>query len=151
MPFTRYRRTFEPEELALLQKVFDRVSKQRGISSKDTQKANKLAAELVLIFSQGVRTEPALLQGLAPCDDRPPMLVTIKCVGDDLFSVDWAAGPDAITIRVPVPRSEGMRIYGDAEREGIACKKAQDMALNFAESLIGEKCVSVPAEEMTDA
>ena len=75
-----------------------------------------------------------------------PMVVTIRRVGDDLFSVDWAANGNAVAVRVTVPRSEGLRIYTDAEREEIACKKAQTLALDFAEALVGEKCISVPTK-----
>jgi hypothetical protein len=135
---------FEPADLALLRRVFNRISKQRGILPRDTQKSDKLAAEIVLIFSQGVRTEEALLRALAQCGSPTPMLITIRRISDDLFSVDWATEKDAITVRVAVPRSKGRQIYTEAEREDIACKKAQNLALNFAESLVGEKCISVP-------
>jgi hypothetical protein len=145
MPLSRYSGTFEPEDLEFLQRVFDKVAKQRGLSPDDTEKAEKLAAEIVLLFSQGAVCEADLMRGLARCGDRPPMLVTIRRIGDGLFSVDWTMQSDAVTIRVLVPRSEGLRIYSDTEQESIACKKAQDIALNFAESLVGEKCVSMPA------
>jgi hypothetical protein len=143
MPLKPYSGMFEPEDLTLLKRVFDRVSKKWGLSPNDTQKADKLAAEIVLLFSQGVRTEAALLQGLAQCS-APSMSITIRRISDDLFSVDWATEQNAISVRVAVPRSQGTRIYTDAEREEIACKAAQDLALNFAESLIGEKCISIP-------
>ena len=145
MPLSRYSGMFEPDDLELLQRVFDEVLIERGIADKDAEKAVVLAAEIVLLFSQGARDEATLLRGLAKVGERSAMTVTIKRLGDDLFSVDWATNLDAVTIRVAVPRSEGSRIYGDAEREEIACKKAQNLALDFAEALVGEKCVSVPS------
>ena len=75
------------------------------------------------------------------------MIVTIKRLNDELFSVDWATNRDAVTIHVAVPRTEGQRIYTNAEQEELACKKAQDLALDFAESLVGEKCVSIPSAQ----
>jgi hypothetical protein len=82
MPLSRYSGTFEPEDLEFLQRVFDKVAKQRGLSSDDTEKAEKLAAEIVLLFSQGAVREADLMRGLAQCGDRPPMLVTIRRIGD---------------------------------------------------------------------
>jgi hypothetical protein len=144
MPLGSYSGTFEPNDLALLQRVFDRITKQRGIPARDSQKSDKLAAEIVLLFSQGARTEEAHLQAIARCGSAPSMLVTIRRISDELFSVDWTTEKDVISIRVAVPQSKGPHIYTEAEREEIACKKAQNLALNFAESLVGEKCISVP-------
>jgi hypothetical protein len=103
MPLSRYSGTFEPEDLEFLQRVFDKVAKQRGLSPDDTEKAEKLAAEIVLLFSQGAVCEADLMRGLARCGDRPPMLVTIRRIGDGLFSVDWTMQSDAVTIRVWCP------------------------------------------------
>ena len=93
----------------------------------------------------GVSDAGALLPSLSKCGNRLPMIVTIRRVADDLFSVDWAAKGRDVSVRVTVPRSEGLRIYTDAEREEIACKEAQTLALDFAGALVGEKCISVPA------
>ena len=145
MSLSSYKETFEPEALELLQRVFDQAAKHRGVSEVDCAKGETLAAEIVLLFSQGIVSEAALLQCLTKCRNPSPMLVTIRRIGDGLFSVDWAMQSDAVTVRVSVPRSQGSRIYSDTEQEDIACKRAQDMALNFAESLVGEKCVSMAA------
>ena len=145
MALSYYSGTFEPADLALLQRVFDRAKTLRGFTEKDSEKAEVLAAEIVLLFNQGVKDEAALLRSLGKCGNRVPMIVTIRRVGDDLFSVDWATNGDAVSVRVAVPRSEGSRIYSDAEREDMACKKAQNFALDFVEALVGEKCISIPS------
>ena len=145
MGLSQYSGTFEPDDLAMLQKVFDRVKEQRGLCESDAEKAEVLAAEMILLFNLGVTDEDALLHSLSKCGNRLPMIVTIRRVGDDLFSVDWAAKGRDVSVRVTVPRSEGLRIYTDAEREEIACKEAQTLALDFAGALVGEKCISVPA------
>ena len=71
------------------------------------------------------------------------MTATIRHVGDNVFVVEQKTDWHAVTVRVIVPRRDGRRIYSDEEREDIACKKAQLLALDFAESLLGEKCVSM--------
>src|SRR6187402_3559305 len=105
MTLSQYSGAFEPDDLAMLQRVFDRVKEQRGLCESDAEKAEVLAAEMILLFNLGVTDEDALLHSLSKCGNRLPMIVTIRRVGDDLFSVDWAAKGRDVSVRVTVPRS----------------------------------------------
>ena len=54
---------------------------------------------------------------------------------DDLYLVELVTSPDVLSAVVSSPRREGMRIFTDVEREVIARRKAQELALEFAEAI----------------
>ena len=54
---------------------------------------------------------------------------------DDLYLVELVTAPDVLSALVSSPKREGMRIFSDLEREVIARRKAQELALEFAEAI----------------
>jgi len=59
--------TFEPSELAFLQRFFDGMCAERGVAGGSVA-ANNLAAHIIQLYQQGVRDEKDLqvqLEGLA--------------------------------------------------------------------------------------
>ncbi|MDQ6436618.1 RNA-binding protein [Mesorhizobium sp. LHD-90] len=65
MPFTRYFGVFNPDELAILQKAFDRLCIERLLSQKDMEQREALAAEVVRVFQQGATVEAEIWQELS--------------------------------------------------------------------------------------
>jgi hypothetical protein len=60
--------TFEPNELAFLQRFFDGVCVERGLAGESLAATN-LAAQIIQLYQQGARDEKDLqiqLDGLAP-------------------------------------------------------------------------------------
>jgi hypothetical protein len=62
MPFSRFADTFEPEELAILQRVFNRIVAEHGIVPKSPE-GEALAAEIVRLRVIGLQ-EQSLLRRL---------------------------------------------------------------------------------------
>ncbi|RWB72950.1 MAG: hypothetical protein EOQ50_18455 [Mesorhizobium sp.] len=58
----RYSGVFEPEDLDLLQRVFDQLCKERGIAQTNSEQREALASDIVSAFQNGVADEAALLQ-----------------------------------------------------------------------------------------
>lgn len=50
----------EPEELTILQEVFDKICERRGIR-KNTEAAERAAADLIDLYQHGIRNERQLL------------------------------------------------------------------------------------------
>ena len=50
---------FEPEDLGILQRIFDQACKARGYA-RDSAEAGALAAEIVSLFGNGIVNEGAL-------------------------------------------------------------------------------------------
>jgi hypothetical protein len=55
MPLSRYSGIFEPDDLALLQRVFDRLCKERRLARKDREQREALAAEIIGQFDNGTK------------------------------------------------------------------------------------------------
>jgi hypothetical protein len=64
MPPSRYSGMHYPIDLALLERVFDQVSKARGLA-RGSPEAQALAAELVRLNQQGLVEEEDLLRALS--------------------------------------------------------------------------------------
>ena len=65
MPLRRYSGVFDPADLALLQKVFDRLCRERRLALKDKEQRATLAQEVVSVFERGVVDEAELIQVLS--------------------------------------------------------------------------------------
>jgi len=65
--------------------------------------------------------------------------LTVRTLEDDSFIIEMADGLGSIAIQVSVPKTHNDRSYSNAERERMARRKAQELALNIAESLIGDR------------
>ena len=63
---------------------------------------------------------------------------TMRRVDADSYVIEMADELGSIVVHVPVPRSHRDRIYTEAERLNLARLTAQEIALNFAESLLGD-------------
>jgi hypothetical protein len=55
MPLSRYSGVFEPDDLALLQRVFDWLCKERRLARKDREQREALAAEIIGQFDNGTK------------------------------------------------------------------------------------------------
>lgn len=56
--------TFEPSELAFLQRLFDGICAEHGVAGGSVA-ANNLAAQIIQLYQQGVRDEKGLQHQLA--------------------------------------------------------------------------------------
>jgi hypothetical protein len=67
MPLSRYggRFGFGPDDMALMQRVFDAVCKERGLTKEDVELREALAANIVLLFNRGLVNEAELLRALS--------------------------------------------------------------------------------------
>ena len=65
MPLSRYRGVFEPADLQLLQRVFDRLCNERRLAQKDREQRAALAEEIVSVFQNGIMDERDLLRSLS--------------------------------------------------------------------------------------
>ncbi|OWK21305.1 RNA-binding protein [Mesorhizobium amorphae] len=65
MPLRRYSGVFEPADLDLLQRVFDRLCDERRLAQKDKEQREDLAEEIVSAFRNGIVDEADLLQALS--------------------------------------------------------------------------------------
>jgi len=57
-----YSETFYPSDVEVLQNVYDRVCKERGLSPEDTTETEYLAAEIVRLRMLGIVNEDELFQ-----------------------------------------------------------------------------------------
>jgi hypothetical protein len=72
-------------------------------------------------------------------------LINVSKIGSDSYVVDMTIGTDSISVRVSVPKSEGARIFSDAERERAAYRKAQEIALDLPKRLqINKRTSTMP-------
>jgi hypothetical protein len=67
------------------------------------------------------------------CEEDVSIITTRR--QDDLYLVQLLSATGNISALVGSPRSEGRRIFSDAEREVIARRKAQELALEFADAI----------------
>lgn len=54
-----------PADLAMLQRVFDRLCMERRLAKKDREQREHLAAELFQVYDDGTREESDLLRALS--------------------------------------------------------------------------------------
>ncbi|MFI0847771.1 RNA-binding protein [Mesorhizobium sp. IMUNJ 23232] len=65
MPFTRRFGAFNPAELEIIQKVFDRLCDERRLAQNDIDQREELAAEVIHVFQQGRTAEADLWRSLS--------------------------------------------------------------------------------------
>ncbi len=65
MPLSHYRGIFEPADLDALQRVFDKLCKERFLAQKDKEQRDRLARELIGVFQNGVVDEADLWRALS--------------------------------------------------------------------------------------
>ncbi|GLS28440.1 hypothetical protein SAMN04488498_1521 [Mesorhizobium albiziae] len=53
MPFTKYSSIFTPDDLEILQKVFDKLCTERRLALKDGDQRERLALEVMDAFQNG--------------------------------------------------------------------------------------------------
>ncbi|MDG4897749.1 RNA-binding protein [Mesorhizobium sp. WSM4976] len=70
MPLSRYAGTYDPAELQLIQRVFDLLCAQRGLTVREKERREDLAADILRVFNDGTRTEADLLRTLSRQADR---------------------------------------------------------------------------------
>ena len=64
--------------------------------------------------------------------------LAVRKVEADSYVIEMTDELGSIVVQVSVPRSHGDRIYTRAEREKLARLAAEEIALNFAESLLDD-------------
>lgn len=62
MPLQRYRGMFEPDDLELIQRVFDQLCSERALKLSDQERREALAWEVVITFQNGAADEADLLR-----------------------------------------------------------------------------------------
>ncbi|TIT77884.1 MAG: hypothetical protein E5W57_13370 [Mesorhizobium sp.] len=65
MSLCRYSGVYEPADLAMLQRVFDRLCEERRLAKKDREQREFLAMELFQVFDDGITDEADLLRALS--------------------------------------------------------------------------------------
>ncbi|WP_189599437.1 MULTISPECIES: RNA-binding protein [unclassified Mesorhizobium] len=65
MSLSRYSGVYSPADLAILQRVFDRLCMERRLAKKDKDQREYLAAEVFQVFDDGAREEADLLRALS--------------------------------------------------------------------------------------
>ncbi|WP_187331489.1 MULTISPECIES: hypothetical protein [unclassified Mesorhizobium] len=65
MSLSRDSGVYEPADLAMLQRVFDRLCDARRLAKKDREQREFLAMELFQIFDDGTNDEAGLLHALS--------------------------------------------------------------------------------------
>ncbi|UCI26721.1 hypothetical protein [Mesorhizobium sp. B2-8-5] len=65
MPLSRYSESYDPDDLALLQRVFNRLCAERRLAVKDKEQREALAAELIGVFAFGITDETQLWHALS--------------------------------------------------------------------------------------
>lgn len=65
MAFTRCRGAFTSAELALLQRGFDQLCKERCLAIKDEDQRDQLACDVIQTFENGLIDEAELCQSLS--------------------------------------------------------------------------------------
>lgn len=62
MPLSSYGAVYQPADLDLLQRVFDRLCGECRLALKDREKREQLAAEVIHLFDDGVTEEADLVR-----------------------------------------------------------------------------------------
>ncbi|MDX8521299.1 hypothetical protein [Mesorhizobium dulcispinae] len=65
MSLSRYSGVYEPADLAMLQRVFDRLCDERRLAKKDREQREFLAMEVFQVFDDGTTDEADLLRALS--------------------------------------------------------------------------------------
>lgn len=65
MPLHRYSGAFDPSELDLLQRVFDKLCEKRLLRKEDDEQKEFLAVEIMSAFRNGITDEDDLLRTLS--------------------------------------------------------------------------------------
>lgn len=65
MSLSRYSGVYEPADLAMLQRVFDRLCDERRLAKKDREQREFMAMELFQVFDDGTHDEADLLCALS--------------------------------------------------------------------------------------
>lgn len=60
MPFANHSGIFVPSDIAILQKVFDRLCDERRLGPEDKERRDDLAGEILRAFQRGVTDEAEL-------------------------------------------------------------------------------------------
>ncbi|WP_292320720.1 hypothetical protein [Mesorhizobium sp.] len=62
---SRYSGVYEPADLAMLQRVFDRLCDERRLAKKDREQRESLAKEVFQVFDDGTDDEADLVRALS--------------------------------------------------------------------------------------
>ena len=65
MPLSRYDGIFEPDDLRLLQRVFDQLCDERHLTREDNEAREALAEEIIGAFRRGVTDEAELRRAIS--------------------------------------------------------------------------------------
>ena len=65
MPLSCYIGMFTPGDLDMMRRVFDVVSKERGVAEEDLEQREALAAQIVSLFGRGMTDEAGLLHAIS--------------------------------------------------------------------------------------
>jgi hypothetical protein len=65
MPLSRYSGMFDPADLAIMQRVFDTVCKERRLALKDKKQREDLAADIIREFAHGTTDEADVLRAIS--------------------------------------------------------------------------------------
>lgn len=65
MPLRRYIGAYQPADLDLLQRVFDRLCIERGLAPNDSEEREALALDVIHAFQNGAADEAELLLALS--------------------------------------------------------------------------------------
>ncbi|WP_176478471.1 MULTISPECIES: RNA-binding protein [unclassified Mesorhizobium] len=65
MSLSRYGGVYEPADLALLQRVFNRLCEERRLARKDREQREQLAGEVIRAFDDGTTNEAALWRAIS--------------------------------------------------------------------------------------
>ncbi|RWB65441.1 MAG: RNA-binding protein [Mesorhizobium sp.] len=65
MPLSHYSGVYEPADLDLLQRVFDRLCNERRLAKKDRDQRQQLAAQIFEAFDNGLTDETELWRALS--------------------------------------------------------------------------------------
>jgi len=71
MPLAGYSGVFEPADVGLLQRVFDRLCAERRLAQKDREQREVLAREVICHFQGGVTDEAELWRALTKRSRSP--------------------------------------------------------------------------------
>ncbi|WP_176478341.1 RNA-binding protein [Mesorhizobium sp. WSM3876] len=64
MPVSRCGGVYEPADLELLQRVFDRLCQERRLAKKDREQREQLAKEVFRVFDKGITSEANLWRAI---------------------------------------------------------------------------------------
>lgn len=65
MSLSRNSGVYEPADLEILQRVFDRLCSDRRLAKRDREQREYLAMEVFQLFDDGIRDEADLLQAIS--------------------------------------------------------------------------------------